>query len=97
MSAFIVKVIICVSEPSVKLARIGWRGLTAFPSAMPNGRVFNFNGEKKDSPCYLYFISSDHPQMHSGQAICVAFFSAPRNPHLFSAVLNLGASAIVAQ
>lgn len=43
MGAFIVKVIITISEPSVKLARIGWRGLTAFPSTMaivPDNRYF---------------------------------------------------------
>lgn len=74
IGTFIVKVSLNkFPESSVKIAQIGWRGLIALPLAMPNGRVFNFKGVKRRSVLFLF--SSNHPQMHSGQAICVAFFS----------------------
>lgn len=75
----------------MKLARTGWRGLIASPSAMPSGRMFNLKGSEKALRIIFIVFLSQTPQMHSGQAICVAFFQSPSDQ------FNIGAAAIVAQ
>lgn len=62
------------SEPSAKLARIGWQGLTASPSAMPSGRVFNLKGVQRTLRIIVFFVILITPDAQWDQAICVAFF-----------------------